>query len=168
MPRGGERVGAGRKAQGITKKVSLTLTSDEWNKIENSELTVAAFLKRLIKMSESPQPIIKETRNINYSIKDAEHQWWIYEKYGTEEHSIDVIESAKASMMRNLFPKDSEVAIVETKPQYICPFTGKRFGSMESLVRSAIPILVSACESDIRRKKEETEREEANKKYKTI
>ena len=33
--RGGKRKGAGRKAFGITKKVSLTLSEDAWSEIEN-------------------------------------------------------------------------------------------------------------------------------------
>jgi hypothetical protein len=54
MPRGGKRPGAGRKPEGITKKVSLTLTEDEWKRIELSgEPTVAAFIKSL--MSEIDQ-----------------------------------------------------------------------------------------------------------------
>lgn len=32
--RGGPRVGAGRKAIGVTKKVSLTLPNDTWDEIE--------------------------------------------------------------------------------------------------------------------------------------
>jgi hypothetical protein len=49
MPRGGKRPGAGRKPQGITRKVSLTLTKEEWKMIEESGApTVAAFIKNLI------------------------------------------------------------------------------------------------------------------------
>ncbi|WP_308639385.1 ribbon-helix-helix domain-containing protein [Paenibacillus silvisoli] len=33
-PRGGLREGAGRKTIGVTKKVSVTLTDDLWDKIE--------------------------------------------------------------------------------------------------------------------------------------
>lgn len=55
MPSGGKRIGAGRKSQGITKKVSLTLTADEWNQIESSGLTVAAFLQQLM---NEPKPKI--------------------------------------------------------------------------------------------------------------
>ena len=48
MARGGKRPGAGRKPQGITKKVSITLTAEEWRVIEESGTTVAAFIKSLI------------------------------------------------------------------------------------------------------------------------
>lgn len=48
MARGGKREGAGRKAAGITKKVSMTLTAEEWAAIEESGLTVAAFLRKLM------------------------------------------------------------------------------------------------------------------------
>lgn len=43
---GGKREGAGRKKQGITKKVSINLTEDEWNYIERSGAkTVGEFIK---------------------------------------------------------------------------------------------------------------------------
>ncbi|QQZ64546.1 hypothetical protein JI735_34495 (plasmid) [Paenibacillus sonchi] len=35
----------GRPAQGITKKVSLTLSEEEWNEIEQSGMTKGAFVK---------------------------------------------------------------------------------------------------------------------------
>jgi hypothetical protein len=50
MPRGGKRPGAGRKPEGITRKVSLTLTKEEWKQIEESGFpTLAAYLKHLLK-----------------------------------------------------------------------------------------------------------------------
>jgi hypothetical protein len=50
MPRGGKRPGAGRKPEGITWKVSLTLTKEEWKQIEESGFpTLAAYLKHLLK-----------------------------------------------------------------------------------------------------------------------
>lgn len=50
MAWGGRRPGAGRKREGITKKVSLTLTAEEWKQIEDSgEKTVAALIKKMLK-----------------------------------------------------------------------------------------------------------------------
>lgn len=49
---GGKREGAGRKRQGITKKVSLTLTEDEWDYIKGSGAkTVGEYIKRSIRTS---------------------------------------------------------------------------------------------------------------------
>lgn len=49
MARGGRRPGAGRPRQGITRKVSLTLTEKEWQAIEQSgQPTVAAYLKHMM------------------------------------------------------------------------------------------------------------------------
>lgn len=38
----------GRPRQGLTRKVSITLTETEWSRINNSGKTVAAFLKDLM------------------------------------------------------------------------------------------------------------------------
>lgn len=48
MGRGGKRAGAGRKPEGITRKVSLTLTAEEWDRIDTYKGTVAAFLRHLM------------------------------------------------------------------------------------------------------------------------
>lgn len=47
-----QRAGRGRPSLGVTKKVSLTLTVEEWLQIETSGKTVAVFLKE--KMKEAP------------------------------------------------------------------------------------------------------------------
>lgn len=47
---GGRRAGAGRKKQGITKKVSLTLTEEEWDYIDKSGAkTVGEYIKLTLK-----------------------------------------------------------------------------------------------------------------------
>ena len=56
----------------------------------------------------------------------------------------DIIEAAKTSMFNIMYPTGTENAVVQTHQQYECPFTGKRFGSMDKLVRAAIPHLISA------------------------
>ena len=75
MPSGGKRIGAGRKAQGITKKVSLTLTENEWKAIEYSGLTVAAFLQNLMNNSKptkflTPKDALIEILNKKILSKD--------------------------------------------------------------------------------------------------
>jgi len=47
MEKDGKREGAGRKAKGITKKVSLTLSEDIWTEIEQYD-NVACFIKSLV------------------------------------------------------------------------------------------------------------------------
>ncbi|PAE27939.1 hypothetical protein CHI07_17020 [Paenibacillus sp. 7884-2] len=51
--RGGKRKGAGRKGLGITKKVSLTLTEEVWEKIEQE-------CKRGKKQSQVLRDLIKK------------------------------------------------------------------------------------------------------------
>lgn len=48
--RGGRRPGAGRPKEGITKKVSLTLSQDEWDVLER-ESTYGAAVKKLIQQA---------------------------------------------------------------------------------------------------------------------
>lgn len=52
MARGGRRPGAGRPKQGITKKVSLTLSEKEWTVLEKEE-TYAKAIKKLIAECEN-------------------------------------------------------------------------------------------------------------------
>jgi len=47
MARGGKRDGAGRKRQGITRKVSLTLTEELWHEIDAFDGTVADYIRSL-------------------------------------------------------------------------------------------------------------------------
>lgn len=138
MSRGGRREGAGRKPQGVTKKVSLTLTKKEWAEIEASGLTVAAFLKNQMKKDRASD---QAADPINYPRRYADERWGIYLR-DAEDMPEDVIESAKAAMQNIMFPADAENAVVRTHLQYECPFTGKRYGSMDRLIRSAIPHLI--------------------------
>ncbi|MEC0373334.1 hypothetical protein, partial [Paenibacillus chibensis] len=141
-------VGRGRPSLGITKKVSLTLTESEWAEIEASSLTVAAFLKE--RMKKAPvaevEPVAPEATDpkepVNYPRRYVEERWEIHLRNAEESPAADIIEAAKASMFGILFPKNAENAVVRTHQQYECPFTGKRYGSMDKLVRTAIPYLI--------------------------
>lgn len=157
MPRGGKREGAGRKAQGVTRKVSLTLDPEEWAQIEASGLTVAAFLKQHM----GGQPSEADRQPVGYLRRHVEERWHIYLNNSETEHAPEAVESAKAAMFRIMFPAGADAAHVRTKEQYECPFTGKRFGSMDALVKAAIPHLISAHEHDIQRRREKAERETA-------
>ncbi|WP_286119537.1 hypothetical protein [Thermoactinomyces sp. DSM 45891] len=42
---GGKRAGSGKKRIGITKKVSLTLTADQWTKIEKSGKSPSEYIR---------------------------------------------------------------------------------------------------------------------------
>lgn len=156
MPRGGKREGAGRKAQGVTRKVSLTLAPEEWAQIEASGLTVAAFLKQLM-----GQPPEADREPVGYLRRHVEERWRIYLDMSETEYAPEAVENAKAAMFRIMFPAGADAAHVRTKEQYECPFTGKRFGSMDALVKAAIPYLISAHEHDIQRRREKAEREAA-------
>lgn len=199
MGRGGKREGAGRKPQGITRKVSLTLTEDEWAKIENSGGTVAAFLRELMQHSkqgdedmavfwkEEAERIRKdaleksneiarlkcelEKSNLNQSEerltkREVEELWKIHLGKGGQ-NTPAALEEAHDALIRNLFPNRGDITEIKTIPQYICPFSGKRFGSPSSLIRAAIPRLIASAEirlkdrtaaEERRREKEENSR----------
>ncbi|QQZ64547.1 hypothetical protein JI735_34500 (plasmid) [Paenibacillus sonchi] len=57
-------------------------------------------------------------------------------------------------MYKVLYPNQAENAVLETRDQYICPFTGKRFSSMDKLVGSAIPTLIQWATAQQRREAE--------------
>jgi hypothetical protein len=158
MPRGGKREGAGRKRQGITRKVSLTLTSEEWKQIESSGKTVAAFMRQLMRKMATTVPTQSHQAVTGYERRHAEERWQIYLNNTDQQHAEEALTIAKDALFRLLFPKGAEVAQVETKTQYICPFSGKRFGSMDSLIRAAIPRLITNAEIELRRKQERMER----------
>lgn len=164
--------GRGRPALGITKKVSLTLTKDEWTEIEASGQTVAAFLKERMKKSPVTEPVASvdnPEESINYPRRYVEERWDIYlSNLRIEGESIppdDIIEAAKEAMYRIMFPNNAENPVVRTHQQYECPFTGKRYGSMDKLVRAAIPHLIERVISEKQHKAElaAMEREKAPK-----
>ncbi|WP_458125912.1 hypothetical protein [Paenibacillus sp. Z3-2] len=135
-PNSQERRPVGRPSQGITKKVSLTLIKEEWNEIEQSGLTPGAFVKDRMKKdavpeASSPQPPStqweRERRIVDYPRRYAEERWDIYRSFSSEEElaTDEIIEAAKQSMYKVLYPNQAENAVLETRDQYICPFTGK-------------------------------------------
>ena len=115
----------GRPSQGITKKVSLTLTKEEWTEIEDSGKTVAAFLKDKMKQLDvTLRPEWETQRNpISYPRPLAEEHWDTYLDCSDEHLPSDIIDAAKESMYQILYPNQAENIVVETREQYICPLT---------------------------------------------
>ncbi|MGO4496459.1 hypothetical protein AB4114_11235 [Paenibacillus sp. 2RAB27] len=49
MTRGGKREGSGRKSSGgIARRVSLTLSPEQWEMIDKSEQSISSFVRHLI------------------------------------------------------------------------------------------------------------------------
>jgi hypothetical protein len=67
LARGGKREGSGRKPIGISKRVALTLTEDEWSIIEQSEQSISSFVRHLIaencRLQQSKKKITKGEGN---------------------------------------------------------------------------------------------------------
>ncbi|MCM3141687.1 hypothetical protein [Brevibacillus sp. MER 51] len=72
MARGGKREGAGRKAKGITRKVSLTLPEDVWEMIDESGKTVAEFLLHLVKPVKKAILFSTENEDFRYATECIE------------------------------------------------------------------------------------------------
>lgn len=195
MGRGGSRVGAGRKAQGITRKVSLTLTGDEWARIDAAGGTVAAFLRELMqgqrgfldpdmqsfwkeRLSESEQrcsDLLRqlevmeqkfEKGNSNQGIerltpRQVDELWEICTRNETGQHTPEALVEAKESLFGVLFPSGGDQTEIATQPQYICPFTNKRFSSPNKLIRAAIPRLIESKERYLKDRKAAKERQQA-------
>lgn len=54
---------------------------------------------------------------------------------------------------------DRNLAEIKTTLQYICPFTGKRFGRTENLIRAAIPLVIKSTIMQHKHKEERRKRE---------
>jgi len=59
--RGGKREGSGRKRKGVTKKVSLTLSEELWQEINEFEGTVADYIRELRKKVIETEELKKVT-----------------------------------------------------------------------------------------------------------
>ncbi|GBG06200.1 hypothetical protein PAT3040_00713 [Paenibacillus agaridevorans] len=161
MPRGERGEGAGSKTQGITRKVLLT--EEQWNQIEATrESTVAAYIEGLMNKVTS---IRNETDSI-YEIgslkhnkhqvvnrKEVEEYWSIFVSF-VESAAPEVLLKARKSYLRVLYPKGEDTAQIEIKPNFGCPFTGKRFGSEKAMIKAAVPHLVQSVSMAHDRKSE--------------
>ena len=144
----------GRPAIGITKKVSITLTEAEWAEIAASGLTIGAFLRERM----------RDMKDTNHFPRRYFEEYWKMYLRGSDvpgEATEEILHEAKEKLIRNLYRKDTDDLSIRTKVQFECPFTGKRYGSAEKLVRAAIPHLV---QSVIAEKKRKAELEEVRKR----
>jgi hypothetical protein len=172
--RGGKRKGAGRKAKGITKKVSLTLSEELWNEINDFDGTCADYIRSLKEnynnydrsnldhsiIPDDKELNMKEVTSINKQLtKEYIDEYWnIYkrnflEEYSPEERVSDqAVDDAYKSLMA-LF-KGKETAQIETSMRYQSPFSNQWFSSMQNLLKKDIPRLLTNAENRIKRKTE--------------
>ncbi len=114
------------------------------------------------KKEQPPKPII--LKEVNYTVQDLMQDWDHYIYVHSLDPSLKAIEGAKDDLISSLFPKGVESAKVDTKIQYICPFTGKKFGTVQNLVNAAIPRLISWREAQIEREGlQEKQRQDAER-----
>jgi len=139
--------------------VSPTLTADEWTEIESSGKTPAAFLKD--KMHNKPETVTMPTLTIpiteppsisDYHYRYAMEQWSMAVTQYASKYDPVVFEEVQKSLFNILFPNRSDIAITKTKIQYECPFTGKRFGSIDALIKNAIPVLLDSTKHVIQQR----------------
>lgn len=151
--------GAGRKPQGVTRKVSLTLTEEEWETLDTYPGTIAAYIKESIqqkpmasdeKKSETfiypaenpalfkvPKVSVQMDREfISHIIKIEVAE---LKRNDEELPSEEDIKRTEEMMLNLLVPKGSNYAQLAVLNQYICPHTNKRFGSAEKMVRAMLP-----------------------------
>lgn len=151
--------GAGRKPQGVTRKVSLTLTEEEWEILDTYPGTIAAYIKEFIQQ----KPVVNKTEKSDDFIYPAENpelsktpkvsvrmdrefishliQIEVTElkRNGEELPPEEDIKRAEEKMLNLLCPREFNYAQIAVLNQYICPHTNKRFGSVEKMVRAMVP-----------------------------
>jgi hypothetical protein len=178
--RGGRRAGAGRKTKGITKKVSLTLSKELWNEINEFDGTYADYIRALkeqinnlnevtqisteaeIESSEKLKKVTEFNNNKELTRHYVEQHVKIYtDEYVREQSSENkpsdqAIADARKSLFNSLF-NNYDIAEIETSMRYRSPFSNKWFSSMKNLLKTEVPRLISNAEAKIKRKKEKTE-----------
>ncbi|QJC53043.1 hypothetical protein HGI30_16660 [Paenibacillus albicereus] len=153
--------GGGRKPQGVTRKVSLTLTEAEWATLEASAGTVAAYIKQQLAAvpaapvpepahsrshsvlpADNPAaeraprvPVALDRRRVSEAIQMAASA---AKRAGAPVPDEDVA-AAEQQLLELLYPKSAEHAQLAVLHQYVCPATGKRFGSADKLLRALAP-----------------------------
>ncbi|EHQ92111.1 hypothetical protein [Desulfosporosinus youngiae] len=147
-------------------RIPLTVKKGEKEVIqafaEKKGLSVNAFVNAAIQEKMNPAPVkaqkkkdpspkAVERSGIVYTMQDLMRDWDHYIYVHSLDPSQGVIADVKDDLIRNLFPKGAELAEIGIKTQYICPFTGKKFGSIENLIYAAIPKLISWREAEAER-----------------
>lgn len=95
--RGGKREGAGRKSKGITKKVSLTLSDELWNEINDFDGTVADYIRSLKENNNS-----NETSSLEHLVFDSDFNI-------NEINDDSVKEMKKVTQFENLQEENKEL-----------------------------------------------------------
>jgi len=162
MKRGGKREGAGRKKQGITRKVSINLSEAMWKEIEESGKNVSVYLKSLIENKNNITALneVTLTKNIDMPIdkNEIDRLWNIYLRDNGKSYDNEVLEKAYKNLNKSLLLNK-----INTGQRYQCPFTGKWFASTDKLIKSAILYLVDSYNFKMERKKEKEVKERENK-----
>lgn len=86
-----------------------------------------------------------------YRSKDVD-EFWNKRLSDYKDVPEEILQEARRSLDRNL-------AEMKTGVQYICPFTGKRYGSSDKLIRAAIPLVIQWKIAEHQRKDEQRIRE---------
>jgi len=137
---------------------------------ESKGMSLNSFINAAIqeKMKPTPQPEatkkpaqpVSEKGSSDYPARYLEEEWNDYLRAAKGQHSAEAIADAREGMKGILFPEGQEMAKVTTKPQFICPFTGKKFGSMDNLIRAAIPTVIKMSEVDLARENAKKKKDE--------
>jgi hypothetical protein len=154
MARGGIREGAGRKAQGITKKVSLTLSTETWQEITQYE-NVACFIKSLMENKNSMNEVTKTNKHDTPITKNEIDNLWNSYLQDNKDIPIEIQDKAYKSLINGLKK-------LETGNRYRCPFTGKWFVDTQKLIKVAIPRLIDSYSDKAEKQKEKVERDKNN------
>ena len=182
--RGGKRKGSGRKKKGITRKVSLTLTEDFWNEINEFDGTVADYIRSLKKIIFEKSYL--KQRNI---VKDVERRDLLEHNQSedflkevtliketstklTREYVEELIRIYVANYIREHGETSQETINfanttilnnlfdkqgtpqIETSMRYRSPFNNKWFSSIDNMLKTELPRLVEYSKNDIKRERE--------------
>ena len=183
--RGGKRVGAGRPSKGITKKVSLTLSDELWNEINEFGGTCADYIRSLKDQINSLNKVtqinteaknqqseeikkvthFKKEENKELTKEYVQEYWEIYTKEFLRENEAtdEAIKSAHDSLMNLLF-QGKEIVQLETSPRYRSQYSGRWYSSIKNLLNAEVPKFITSAELGIKRKKENAKRKEQNEK----
>jgi hypothetical protein len=154
MPRGGKREGAGRKAQGVTRKVSLRLSPEEWAHIDASGQTVSAYLQQ--RMNEQAGLLDKCGLGlVGMQLRDVQ-DFWNHYLDDHKEYDQVVLEVVRRLMFEILFPNGAKTVEMKGRLTYVCPFTGKCFTTMDELVRVVIDYLISFVADQLQKDQKES------------
>lgn len=86
-----------------------------------------------------------------YGARDVD-ECWNMRLHDYKDVPDEILQEARHSLNRGLLE-------MKTATQYICPFTGKRFGRCDNLIRAAIPYVIEATIAQHKRKEERRDRE---------